>query len=88
VVYDSKVDTTVAWYAAHLPGFHKTHAYTGNRSRDTFYNDTGTLTVSVTGEPGQEGQNTNTHGIVYYRFQPGLSAKTVISLNQQKIACQ
>ncbi len=27
VVFDSKVDTTVAWYGAHLPGFHKTHAY-------------------------------------------------------------
>jgi len=46
---DSKVDATVAWYAAHLAGFHKAHAYAGGRSQDSFYNDTGTLVVFVTG---------------------------------------
>src|ERR1700690_4317743 len=35
----SKVDVTVAWYAAHLAGFHKTHAYAAGRSQDAFYND-------------------------------------------------
>lgn len=88
VVFDSKVDATVAWYGAHLPGFHKTHAYASGRSQDTFYNDAGTLTVSITGAPGKDGENADTHGVVYYRYQPGLSAKTIVSLNQQKIVCQ
>ena len=44
-VYD-KVDATVAWYAAHLTGIHKAHAYFDNRSQNRFYNDAGTLVVS------------------------------------------
>src|SRR5579863_5938089 len=48
-VYDSKLDATLAWYGAHLPGFKKTHAYAINRSQDTCYNPEGTLAVSVTG---------------------------------------
>ena len=43
-VFD-KVDPTVAWYAAHLAGFHKTHAYYRNRTQNAFYNDAGTLLV-------------------------------------------
>ena len=35
-IYDSKVNATLAWYDAHLPGFKKTHAYTANGSQDTF----------------------------------------------------
>ena len=33
MVYD-KVDATVAWYTAHLAGFHKSHAYAAGRSQD------------------------------------------------------
>jgi hypothetical protein len=87
-VFDSKVNATVTWYAAHLPGFHKTHAYADNRSQDTFYNDAGTLLVSVTGEIGKEGENTETYSAVYSRMQPGFSAKTIIALNQRHISCQ
>lgn len=48
-VYDSKVNATLAWYDAHLPGFKKTHAYAANRSQDTYYKTDGTVLVSVTG---------------------------------------
>jgi hypothetical protein len=87
-VYDSKVDATLAWYDAHLPDFKKTHAYAGNRSRDTFYNGNGTLAVSVTGSSSKQGENTDTYSVVYGRFQPRLTEKTIISLNQQKVVCQ
>ena len=53
VVYDSRMDATFAWYAAHLAGFHKAHAYSNGRSRDAFYNDAGTLAVIVTGDAGK-----------------------------------
>jgi hypothetical protein len=85
---DSKVDATVAWYAAHLAGFHKAHAYAGGRSQDSFYNDTGTLVVFVTGSPGKEGENTDAYAVTYYRLEPGLPAKTILSFTQQKVTCQ
>jgi hypothetical protein len=87
-VYDSKVDTTLTWYGAHLPGFRKTHAYAANRSQDSFYNADGTMIVSVTGSVGKAGENTDTYSVVYSRFQPGLSEKTIVSVNQQKVVCQ
>ena len=48
-VFD-KVDPTVAWYAAHLTGFHKSHTYFRNRTQNAFYNDAGTLVVIVVGD--------------------------------------
>jgi hypothetical protein len=87
-VYDSKVDATLVWYGAHLPGFKKTHAYAANRSQDTFYNAYGTVAVSVTGSSGKAGENTDTYSVVYSRFQPALREKAIISLNQQKLICQ
>ena len=87
-VFDSKVDATVAWYATHLAGFHKAHAYADERSQDAFYNDTGTVVVFVTGSRGKEGENTDAYAITYYRLQPGLPAKTIVSFTQQKIVCQ
>jgi hypothetical protein len=74
-VFDSKVDATVAWYAAHLAGFHKAHAYAASRSQDAFCNDTGTVVVFVTGSPGNEGENTDAYAVTYYRLQPGLRQK-------------
>ena len=85
---DSKVDATVALYAAHLAGFHKAHAYAGGRSQDSFYNDTGTLVVFVTGSPGKEGEDTDAYAVTYYRLEPGLPAKTILSFTQQKVTCQ
>jgi hypothetical protein len=87
-VYDSRIDATVAWYAAHLAGFSKAHAYSKGRSREVFYNTGGTLAVIVTGAPGPDGQNVETHGVVYYRFAPGLSVKTIVGFTQEKIVCE
>jgi hypothetical protein len=87
VVYDTKVDVTLAWYLAHLIGFKKTHAYASNRSQDTFYNSEGTVAVSVSGSGGKEDENTDTYSVVYARFQPALPEKVIISLNQQRLVC-
>jgi hypothetical protein len=86
-VYDSKVNATLAWYDAHLPGYKKTHAYAASRSQDTFYNTDGTVLVSVTGSPGKEGENMDTYSVLYARLQPGLPEKTIIALNQQRVVC-
>jgi len=86
-VFD-KVDPTVAWYAAHLTGFHKSHTYYRNRTQNAFYNDAGTLVVIVVGELGKDGENVGTHAVTYYRFQPGLSAKTIVSFGTQNLDCR
>src|SRR5271156_2366904 len=87
-VYDSKVDVTLGWYSAHLPGFKRTHAYAANRSQDTFYNPQATLAVSVTGSSGKADENTETYSVVYTRFQPALTEKAIVGLNQQRVICQ
>lgn len=82
-----KVSATVAWYAAHLKGFKKTHAYAAGRSDDTFYNATGTLFVLVMGDPATNGVDADTYAVTYYRVQPGLSEKSIIGLNRQQSVC-
>jgi hypothetical protein len=86
-IYDSKLNTTLAWYDGHLPGFKKTHAYAGNRSQDTYYKADGTTLVSVTGSPGKEGENADTYSVLYARLQPGLPEKTIVTLNRQSPVC-
>ena len=87
-VVESKHDAAVAWYASQLKGFHKTHAYFDKRSQDKFYNDAGTVVVSVLSEPGKEGEDVNTHSITYYKFEPGLSASTIISFGGHQLVCK
>jgi hypothetical protein len=84
---NAKVDATVAWYASHLAGFKKTHAYARGRSNDTFYNSAGTMFVLVMGSPGKDGENTHTDSIIYYRVQPGLPEKSIIAINDQRFDC-
>lgn len=87
-IVDSKLDTTTAWYAAHLPGFHNGHQYVDNRSQDKFYNDAGTLMVLVLGAIGKAGENVDAYGVTYYSFQPGLPTKASTSFGQHKMVCQ
>jgi len=90
-----RVSAVVAWYAAHLSGFKKTQGYVGNgpqnaghRSQTAFYNPAGTIVVFVTGDSGRQGEDTNTYGIGYQRYEPGISEKTILSLTQGKVVCQ
>jgi hypothetical protein len=82
-----KVSATVAWHSENLSGFHKTHAYAAGRSQDTFYNATGTLVVSVTGNPDKVGEDQDTYSVLYARSQPGIPEKTIVGMNQQKVVC-
>jgi len=86
-LFDVKMSATLAWYGTRLSGFHRTHAYAAGRSQDTFYNADGTLIVSVVGEPGKDGEDKDGSTVIYARLQPGLSEKTILGMNQQKIVC-
>jgi hypothetical protein len=68
-----QVNSTVAWYASRLLGFKKTHAWANARTQDTFYKSDGTAIVSITGDPGPDGQDAEVYGIVYGKFTPGIS---------------
>jgi len=85
-VYES-FHGTVAWYTAHLKEFKHAHGYGGGRSRDTFYDSAGTIMVTITGDPGAEGQNVDTHSVAYYKMQPGLSEKTILGTLNEKVTC-
>jgi hypothetical protein len=86
-VYDAKVSAAVAWCAANLAGFHKSHGYANSRSHDTFYNTDGTLIVSITGSRGKEGDDTGAYSIIYLKFTPGLQEKTILAMSGGKIVC-
>jgi len=90
-----KVSAAVAWYDAHLSGFKKTHGYVdkgpqnaGHRSQTAFYNSSGTIVVFITGEAAGQGEDSNTYGIGYQRYEPGISEKTIASMTQGKIDCK
>jgi hypothetical protein len=83
----STVDVTIAWYQAHLTGFSHAHGYSGGRSRDQFYNSTGTIVVTVTGEPGADGAKVDTHNVDYYTFNPGASEKTILAALKGQVVC-
>lgn len=86
-LFDVKTSTTISWYAAHLPGFKKVHGYGMHRSQDGFYNSDGTMLVGITGSPAPDGQDSEGHGVVYMRARPGLSEKSIASLEQGKTVC-
>jgi hypothetical protein len=85
-VYES-FHETVAWYTAHLKELKHAHGYSGGRSRDTFYNSAGTIMVTITADPGADGQNVDTHSVAYYKMQPGLSEKTILGSLSEKLTC-
>jgi len=82
-----KVDAALAWYSDQLKGFKHTHGYGSGRSQDTFYNATGTLMVSITGNEAKEGENTAVYSIIYATIKPGVSEKAIAGLNVQKAVC-
>jgi hypothetical protein len=45
------------------------------------------IIVTVTGEPGADGQKVDTHAVVYYTFQPGIAEKTIFAMLHEKIVC-
>jgi hypothetical protein len=85
-VYES-VHETIAWYTAHLKDLKHAHGYSGGRSRDTFYDSAGTIMVTITGEPGADGQNVDTHAVAYYKMHPGLSEKSILGTLNEKVTC-
>jgi hypothetical protein len=82
-----KMDAAAGWYASHLSGFKKAQGYESGRAQIAFYNSDGTIVVFLTGQRGARGENADAFSVVYERYQPGVSVKTITSLTQGNIIC-
>ena len=63
------VPAEIAWYKAHLPGFHMVHAFWDNRSQDTFFSPDGTKGVNITGTPKSD----KAFSVMYLSLKTGLT---------------
>jgi hypothetical protein len=66
---DATVADYIAWYKAHLPGYHMVHAFWDDRSQDTFFSPDGTKGVSITGTPKSD----RVFSVMYLRLKTGLT---------------
>jgi hypothetical protein len=63
------VPAEIAWYKAHLPGYHIVHAFWDNRSQDTFFSPDGTKGVNITGTPKSD----KAFSVMYLSLKTGLT---------------
>ena len=66
---NATVAADIAWYKAHLPGYHMVHAFWDDRSQDTFFSPDGTKGVSITGTPKSD----QTFSVMYLTLKTGLT---------------
>jgi hypothetical protein len=63
------VPADIAWYKAHLQGYHMVHAFWDNRSQDTFFSPDGTKGVNITGTPKSD----KAFSVMYLTLKTGLT---------------
>jgi hypothetical protein len=66
---DATVADDIAWFKAHLPGYHMVHAFWDDRSQDTFVSPDGTKGVTVTGTPKSD----QVFSLMYLSLKTGLT---------------
>ena len=67
-VHDT-VAAEIAWFKAHLPGYHMVHAFWSDRSQDTFFSPDGTKGVNITGTPKSD----KVFSLMYLSLKTGLT---------------
>jgi hypothetical protein len=82
-----KTSAAIAWYSDHLKGFRHLHGYGAGRSQDLFVNADGSIFVGITGDPANDGADTETYAILYSTLQPGLPDKKLMGLLSQNMTC-
>jgi hypothetical protein len=65
------VAADIAWYKAHLPGYHMVHAFWDNRSQDTFFSPDGTKGVNITSVPKSD----KVFSVMYLTLKNGLTER-------------
>ena len=78
------VPAAIAWYKAHLPGYHMVHAVWDDRSQDTFFSPDGTKGVNITGTPKSD----KTFSVMYLSLKTGLTAHQWMTFSPSNPSCK
>ncbi len=85
--YMSRNDTVaanIAWYKAHLPGYHMAHAFWDDRSQDTFFSPDGTKGVNITGTPKSD----RVFSVMYLSLKTGLTEHQWMVFSPSNPSCK
>ena len=74
----------IAWYKAHLPGYHMVHAFWDNRSQDTFFSPDGTKGVNITGTPKSD----KVFSVMYLSLKTGLTEHQWMVFSPSNPSCK
>ena len=75
------VATDIAWYKAHLPGYHMVHAFWDDRSQDTFFSPDGMKGVTIKGTPKSD----RVFSVTYLSLKTGLTEHQWMVFSVQSI---
>jgi opacity protein-like surface antigen len=78
------VATDIAWYKAHLPGYHMVHAFWSDRSQDTVYSPDGTKGVNITGTPKSD----RVFSVMYLSLKTGLTEHQWTEFSPSNPSCK
>jgi hypothetical protein len=78
------VAADIAWYKAHLPGYHMVHAFWSDRSQDTFFSPDGTKGVSITGTPKSD----KVFSVMYLTLKTGLTEHQWTAFSPSNPTCK
>jgi opacity protein-like surface antigen len=79
-----KVPAEIAWYKAHLLGYHMVHAFWDNRSQDTFFSPDGTKGVNITGTPKSD----KVFSVMYLSLKTGLTEHQWMVFSPSNPSCK
>ena len=74
----------LAWYKAHLPGYHVVHAFWDDRSQDTFFSADGTKGVNITGTPKSD----KVFSVMYLSLKTGLTEHQWMVFSPSNPSCK
>ncbi len=78
------VASEIAWYKAHLPGYHMVHAFWSDRSQDTFFSPDGTKGVNITGTPKSD----KLFSVMYLSLKTGLTEHQWMVFSPSNPSCK
>ena len=78
------VPADLAWYKAHLPGYHMVHSFWDNRSQDTFFSPDGTKGVNLTGTPKSD----KVFSVMYLNLKTGLTEHQWTAFSPSNPSCK
>lgn len=82
-VHDT-VAAEIAWFKAHLPGYHMVHAVWSDRSQDTFFSPDGTKGLDITGTPKSD----RVFSLMYLSLKTGITEHQWAAFSPSNPSCK